>query len=186
MEYDQNILDVFFPEQLQLSVSTRNWAEYKHAVETVCRLKGVDENLMANDACLFAHRKDFLQNEPDDWWVRDELCKAIITLNVKDFTRYGVPAGENVPARTVWARLVEMHKPRPKKGWSVRLREWLGPMPLTSVELALLMLWILTIFRLGKAETELKEARAECRTGPTVYTAGVASYDDLVRYYRGR
>ena len=186
MERDQNIPDVFFPEHLRLSASARNWAEYKHAVETVCRLKGVAENLTPAGVRLFAHRRVFFEDEPNDWSARDELCKAVITLNVKDFPRYGVPAGEHVPAHTVWARLVEMHKPRPKKRWSVRLGQWFGQTPATAMEWVLLVLLALTISVLRERTSALKKARAECGAGPTIHTAGVASYDDLFRYYRGR
>ena len=186
MERDQNIPDVFFPEHLRLSASARNWAEYKHAVETVCRLKGVAENLTSAGAGLFAHRVNIFEDEPDDWSARDELCKAVITLNVKDFPRYGVLAGEDVPARAVWARLVEMHTPRPKKRFCARLEEWLKPMLPTPTEWMLLVLLVLAVLLLGEMEAALKKAHAECRAGSSVYAARVASYDDLVRYYRGR
>ncbi|PIL25129.1 hypothetical protein GSI_13018 [Ganoderma sinense ZZ0214-1] len=151
---DQNIPDVFFPEHLRLTSKARNWPAYKHAVETVCRLKGVADNLTAMDAYAIWHEDD---DGREDWQWREELCKAIITLNIKDFPAHGVRAGEGVPARVVWARLCEIH--RPKRRWRV-LTELVRPPRLTRKEWLLLgVFFLLSVMELLFKQTR---ARLEC------------------------
>ncbi|TBU27288.1 hypothetical protein BD311DRAFT_844515 [Dichomitus squalens] len=157
MERDQNIPDIFFPEHLRLSAAAGNWAEYKHAVET---------------------------DERDDWRWREEVCKAIVTLNIKDFSRYGVSAGKDVHARTVWTRLAEIHKPRRR---CTGLLELFKPRPFTKLELVLLAALVLLRLLLRQME----KAVVECQAGadPTIRIAGAEAgyYDDLLlsSYIRG-
>ncbi|KAI1793527.1 hypothetical protein LXA43DRAFT_1059874 [Ganoderma leucocontextum] len=178
---DQNIPDVFFPEHLRLSAAAGNWHAYKHAVETVCRLKGVAENL----AVIRAYPPDWLEDdvdeERDDWLARDELCKAIVTLNVKDFPAYGVPAGEGVDARTVWARLVEIHRPK-RTCWglteSVR-----AP---TTVEWVLLWLLFVMVLVFGQTLGAIvDQVRSECDSMLKPIPAPQTGYyyRDLLRDY---
>ena len=105
---NQDIPDIpaiFFPEPLRLG--TASWPEYKHAVETACELTGVSANLASSPA----RGPALLAVDKADWQRQDELCKAIITLNIKNFPRFHIPAGRDVPARAVWARLVAIHSP---------------------------------------------------------------------------
>lgn len=158
----QSISDVFLPEHLRLS-GPGNWRAYKHAVETACRLKGVKESLTMINA-----------GEPE----REELCKAIITLNIVNFPAYGVSADEGVPPRNVWARLCEIHRPK-RACWG--LREWVRAP--TRVEWFLLWLLLVMTTLLGppsRATPSLLEC--ELVHGP-IGLPSMGYYRDLLRDY---
>ncbi len=168
---DQNIPDVFFPEHLRLSAAAGNWPAYKHAVETVCRLKGVADNLTV----IHAYAPWPEEHEArDDWLWREELCKAIVTLNVKDFPAYGVPAGQDVHARTVWWRLCEMHRPK-RRCWG--LAEWVRAP--TRLEWVLLWLLLAAVLLLGQARWD-----SECEMRTPIHAPPMEYYRDLLRDYR--
>ncbi|KAM5534664.1 hypothetical protein V8D89_011676 [Ganoderma adspersum] len=161
---DQSIPDIILPEHLRLS-GPGNWRAYKHAVETACRLKGVAESLTMINA-----------GEPE----REELCKAIITLNVVDFPAYGVPAGEGVHAREVWARLCEIHRPK-RTCWG--LTEWVR----TPTRVEWFLLWLLVVMAalLGLWHPRATPSLLECELvhGPMIGLPPMGYYRDLLRDY---
>ncbi|RPD64228.1 hypothetical protein L226DRAFT_376137 [Lentinus tigrinus ALCF2SS1-7] len=143
---ETNIPALFLPAHLRLGAT--NWKEYKQAIETICRIAGVEDNLTPE---RHGGRQD------EDWAERDELCKAIITLNVRDFPRYGVSAGKETPAHDVWAQLVKIHSP---KRWCGLFKlEWIRP--LTRLEWMLLMVAVVFAVLLAVCATDLKLARVE-------------------------
>ena len=139
-----NIPALFLPAHLRLGAT--NWREYKQAVETICRVAGVEDNLTY---VWHPERHD------KDWVACDELCKAIITLNVRDFPRYGVSAGKETTAHDVWAQLVEIHSP---KRWC-GLFEWICP--LTRLEWILLAVTAMFALLFTVAATDVQLLRAE-------------------------
>ena len=175
---DRSIPDVFFPEHLRLSAAAGNWPAYKHAVETVCRLKGVAGNLavIRHYGPPDPRPEDIDEGRArEDWLAREELCKAIVTLNIKDFPAYGVPVGEGVHARTVWARLCEIHRPK-RTCWS--LMEWVRTP--TWTERVLLFLLYLALFWVGRA-------RLECEMRTPIRAASIGYYyRDLFHDYHSR
>ncbi|KAI0708826.1 hypothetical protein C8T65DRAFT_206357 [Cerioporus squamosus] len=84
---ETNIPALFLPAHLRLGAT--NWKEFKQAIETVCRVAGVEDNL----TCGW-RAGQWSAEECDEWAERDELCKAIITLNIRDFSSYGVSVGK--------------------------------------------------------------------------------------------
>ncbi|KAI0819140.1 hypothetical protein BC628DRAFT_1342399 [Trametes gibbosa] len=65
---------LFLPQRLRLG--STNWPEYRHAYPT----------------------RDERTKAPNEWLKEEDLCKAIITLNVKDFPRYNIRAGPDYHA----------------------------------------------------------------------------------------
>lgn len=164
MNQDMDIPAIFLPEHLRLGLT--NWAEYKHAVETACALTGVSEHLtrarmppggilgFADDPFQPEEMYDYELNE---WQRQDALCQAIITLNVRDFPRLGIPAGKAVPARDVWAALVAVHTPK-KRWWTIFKPDWARP--LTRLEWVLVGLLFFVMILLGSMQLELEMERA--------------------------
>ena len=89
-----------------------------------------------------------------DWVACDELCKAIITLNVRDFPRYGVSAGKETAAHDVWAQLVEIHSP---KRWC-GLFEWIRPLTRLEWILLAVMAMFALLFTIAAADVQLLRA----------------------------
>ncbi|KAI0369176.1 hypothetical protein BV20DRAFT_946567, partial [Pilatotrama ljubarskyi] len=123
---------------------------FRHAIETISSLHGVGDNLNHQQmwpqplrGCPISQEE---MDERDEWQRKDELCKAVITLNIKDFPRYGIPAGKNTHANVVWKQLVQMHTKK-RRCWEV-LFGWVRP--LTGLEKGLLvlvvaLLWLHTL-----------------------------------------
>ncbi|KAI0708822.1 hypothetical protein C8T65DRAFT_206230 [Cerioporus squamosus] len=136
LQPDMNVSALYLPAHQRLGAT--KWPEFKHTIETICRVVGVEDHLTSETPVGEWY--------PEDWAARDELCKAIITLNVRDFPRYGVLAGKDTPAHAVWAHLVKIHEPR-----FGGLFKWLRP--LTMLEWALLGLVILLLWYLVQLST---------------------------------
>ncbi|KAI0358059.1 hypothetical protein OH77DRAFT_1238918 [Trametes cingulata] len=140
MDQNIDIPALFLPPHLRLGPT--NWAEFRHAIETICTLHGVAQNLHHDKVwpppfrgCPIPQEE---LNEREDWQRNDELCKAIITLNIRNFPGYRIPAGASTPASVVWEQLVKMHTKK-RACWQVltgRVR------PLTGLERTLLVLLV--------------------------------------------
>ncbi|KAH9857308.1 hypothetical protein C2E23DRAFT_720799, partial [Lenzites betulinus] len=132
---------------------------YRHAVETICCLHGVEQNL--EFLADWATESPTLSGTPDggqareEWLRREDLCKAIITLNVKDFPRYGIRAGPHCHASVVWRKLVEMHTK--KRSWWEMLFGWMRPF--TALEKVLLMVILACLWQCWFLGSELRYCR---------------------------
>ncbi|EIW58263.1 uncharacterized protein TRAVEDRAFT_20326 [Trametes versicolor FP-101664 SS1] len=90
--------------------------------------------------------------ERDEWLRKEELCKAIITLNIRDFPRFGIQAGRGFDANTIWRRLVEMHTKK-RRCWE-GLFAWVRP--LTGLEKLLLFVVMALLWHLFMVASELR------------------------------
>ena len=134
---DSHIL--FFPAHLRLGPT--NWREYRHTVETICRLYGVEHHLFSD---YLEGEFDSLEEEraaQEEWDREQALCKAIITLNIKNFPEYSIEAGYRVYARYVWDQLVRMHT---RPSWWKTLFGWARPP--TRLEILLFVLLLASLW----------------------------------------
>lgn len=156
MNQNIDIPGLFLPAHLRLGQT--NWHEYRHAMETICRLHGVDENLQFLFCEAWAESptacptSDERAKERDEWLRKEELCKAIITLNIKDFTRFGIQAGRGIDASRIWRRLVEMHTKK-RRCWE-GLFAWVRP--LTGLEKLLMFIVLALLWHLFMVASELR------------------------------
>ncbi|RDX48187.1 hypothetical protein OH76DRAFT_1484102 [Lentinus brumalis] len=152
-----NIPALILPAHLRLGVT--NWRDFKQAVETACRVAGVEDNLTR-----VWRAGQWSAKECDAWAERDELCKAIITLNIHEFHRYGVSAGKETTAQEVWAQLIQIHAPT---RW-VWLCRWVRPSTrlewlLLGVVFCFFVLLLISAEESQKLRAVLAEAQVGCR-----------------------
>ncbi|KAI0642144.1 hypothetical protein C8Q79DRAFT_987799 [Trametes meyenii] len=143
MNQSLDIPGLFLPAHLRLGQG--NWDDYRHAVETICQLKGIDHHL---DRFIFEVDPKLPHAEREEAYEErrknDALCMAIITLNIKDFARYGIPAHPGTHPGGVWHKLVKMHTQRP--WWEAligRLFGWMRRPTYLEVVLLVLLVWSL-------------------------------------------
>ncbi|KAL1944973.1 hypothetical protein VTO73DRAFT_2593 [Trametes versicolor] len=157
MNQNIDIPGLFLPAHLRLGQT--NWHEYRHAVETICRLHGVDENLEFSQPWVESPNStsDERVKERDEWFRREDLCKAIVTLNIRDFPRFGIQAGWGSDANKIWRGLVEMHTKK-RRCWE-GLFAWVRP--LTGLEKLLLFIVLALLWHLFMVASELRGERSE-------------------------
>lgn len=91
--------ELILPEHLHLR-GLGTWKTYKHAVETMFKLKGLQGHLERSDL--------WYEFEPTRWNEEQRLCRAIITLNIRDIERLRPESGER--AVDYWERLTALHE----------------------------------------------------------------------------
>ena len=116
---DVALSDLFLPEHLRLG--PHNWLEFKHAIETVLRMKGIPTAHLEYVRCPsfllppLAMVTDGKQSSEEDekkvrerWAADDELCKALIVLNVRsEHVRLALCEHERATAAGLWAALMD-------------------------------------------------------------------------------
>lgn len=107
---DMPMSELFLPSHLQLDLSSfggpPNWEAYRHAIMTILRVKGLDGHLAASPEPTSV----LIEERSKGWDDDDELCKALITLNVKhDFKTLKWHAEDQAQktASAVWWELGE-------------------------------------------------------------------------------
>ncbi|KAI0800685.1 hypothetical protein C8Q74DRAFT_1214539 [Fomes fomentarius] len=105
---DMPMSELFLPSHLQLDLSSfggpLNWEAYQHAIMAILRVKGLDGHLVASSEPASV----LIEERSKGWEDDDELCKALITLNVKhDFKNLKWHAEDlaRKTASTVWWEL---------------------------------------------------------------------------------
>ncbi len=84
-----------------------NWPAYKFGIETMLRSYGLEGHI-AEDP-----RTRLIQVSREQWEAEEELCRAIIAFNVKDFTPiFGGSRLSEKSAGDIWTWLSGMHKER--------------------------------------------------------------------------
>ncbi|KAI0794071.1 hypothetical protein C8Q74DRAFT_1194603 [Fomes fomentarius] len=106
---DVSLSDLLLPGHLQLGPD--NWLEFKHAVETVLRVKGIPlAHLQYSSSNLNAEVHDDAARRiiRERWAAEDEVCKTAIVLNVrKEHVRLAQFELERVSAAELWAALMQ-------------------------------------------------------------------------------
>ncbi|KAI0358054.1 hypothetical protein OH77DRAFT_1397823 [Trametes cingulata] len=98
--------ELFLPVHLHLGPT--NWLEFKLAIETVFRVKGLPLAHLKPAGCPYALPADNSKEERERWRADDELCKALILLNVRsDHVRFAELEHEQWTAAEVWKMLLE-------------------------------------------------------------------------------
>lgn len=101
-----NILtsELFLPDHLRLGPD--NWLEFKLAIETILRLKGLPLTHFKYTKSPTARCTD--QAAHERWAADDELCKAVILLNVRSEHMYfAAMEHEQWAAADLWAMLMQ-------------------------------------------------------------------------------
>lgn len=100
--------ELFLPAHLRLG--QHNWLEFKLAIETVLRVKGIPVEHLRGQVGREARRTlsgEEGKQQREKWLADDELCKAIIVLNVRsEHLRFAAYALEQWPAEEMWTALM--------------------------------------------------------------------------------
>ncbi|EIW58265.1 uncharacterized protein TRAVEDRAFT_47430 [Trametes versicolor FP-101664 SS1] len=96
--------ELFLPNHLRLG--SDNWLEFKLAIETILRAKGLPlTHLKCTPGCPTALGTDHTAHER--WAADDELCKAVILLNVRsEHMHLAEMEHEQWAAADLWAMLM--------------------------------------------------------------------------------
>ena len=105
---DALVSELFLPDHLRLG--RWNWREFKFAVESVLRAKGIPVAHLTQAECPplaeCAWSADLRKEHEELWRADDEFCKAVVMLNVRsDHIRFVPDAHERSSAASVWAAL---------------------------------------------------------------------------------
>ncbi len=114
-----SVAEIMLPDHLLLRVGPSsddrvlaNWPAYKFGVEEILRAYGLKGHI--------AEKGDSRRStEPEQWEAEEELCRAIIVFNVKDFTEVfgGLDLGlSEVSAGDIWRALSDMKKAQARPG----------------------------------------------------------------------
>ncbi|OJT14474.1 hypothetical protein TRAPUB_8974 [Trametes pubescens] len=142
-----SLSELILPEHLHLR-GRGTWKTYKHAVETVFKLKGLQGHLERSDM--------WYASEPTRWNEEQKLCRAIITLNIHDIERLRPENWEH--AVDYWERLTALHEgtttlgERAKAVW----KKWLKLMILGMVGWFLFLFLFMIFVALFQIRSELE------------------------------
>ncbi|KAI0630567.1 hypothetical protein C8Q77DRAFT_1178948 [Trametes polyzona] len=149
--------ELFLPSHLQLGPN--NWLEFKLAVETVLRVKGLPLTHLKYPECPRALAAD--KDERERWGADDELCKTIIVLNVRsDHVRFAELEHEQWTAADVWGMLVQRDleiRDGVRERWDRLVKVYVGLMGvgyvLSATIVALLWRWWVEAVQRAEAHT---------------------------------
>ncbi|KAI0832113.1 hypothetical protein BC628DRAFT_585153 [Trametes gibbosa] len=137
--------ELFLPTHHQLG--PYNWLEFKYAIETILRVKGLPLAHLRHSECPRVHATD--EDALAQWAADDELCKAIVVLNVRsDHVRFAELEHEHWTAAEVWDALVQRDlelRTRIKDKWEWLWRVYTG---LVGVACAMLYLMVRLLWEL--------------------------------------
>ncbi|KAI0369174.1 hypothetical protein BV20DRAFT_416049 [Pilatotrama ljubarskyi] len=139
--------ELFLSQHFHLGPS--NWLEFKLAIETVFRVKGLPLAHLKHTERPHAFIAD--KEEQERWKADDELCKAIILLNVRsDHVPFAELEHEQWTAAEVWDMLLrrdlEIQTDVLKK-WCWLVRVYMALIGPTCVLFLLLVYWLQTAYR---------------------------------------
>ncbi|KAH9847313.1 hypothetical protein C2E23DRAFT_522711 [Lenzites betulinus] len=96
--------ELFIPTPHQLG--PYNWLEFKLVIETLLRVKNLPLAHLRHSECPHTHAAD--KDALARWAADDELCKALIVLNVRsDHLRIAQLEHEHYTAAEVWNMLTQ-------------------------------------------------------------------------------
>ncbi|KAM5543472.1 hypothetical protein V8D89_002723 [Ganoderma adspersum] len=139
------LAQIMLPDHLLLRVSKGtvsgyrprvvvNWPAYKFGVEAMLRAQALEGHIAARNGQ--GHRQTSTQATSQQWEAEEELCKAIIGFNVKDFSEVcGESSISEKSARDMWAWLSGLNKERAWAGMGSRGHEGMALQNLFSTSL---------------------------------------------------
>ncbi|KAI1796946.1 hypothetical protein LXA43DRAFT_495366 [Ganoderma leucocontextum] len=109
-----SVAEIMLPDHLLLRVAEGarrvlvNWPAYKFGIETILRANGLEGHIAAS-----GHLRLPRQVSQEQWAAEEELCRAIIGFNVKDFTQiFGSSRLSEKEVGEIWKWLSGLDKER--------------------------------------------------------------------------
>ena len=138
--------EVFLPEHLRLSAG--QWPEFQLAIKTIFQLNDLPLAHLENVACpRLLLSVDEERRRGDRWLTDDDICKAIIVLNVRgDYVRFTELEIDKCNAAELWELLkrrnADVHGQVLEK-WKWLVRVYAGLLGAAWVVILLIMLQLI-------------------------------------------